>query len=100
MMKPPTMLLVAATMAMVPRMSASVDLALAGEDDGAHNRNGIQRIGQRHQRRMQQRRDPANHLESDECRKNKDIEAVDEIGGDHYFVSFAVVDCETSVGSE
>ena len=55
MMNPPTMLLVAATMAMVPRMVASWLLPLAREDDGAHHGDGVERVGERHQRRVQQR---------------------------------------------
>ena len=79
MMKPPTMLLVAATMAMVPSTVASVALVFAGEDDGAHHGDGIEGVGQRHQRRVQQGRDSADHLESDERRQHEYVEACDQI---------------------
>ena len=55
MMKPPTMLLVAATMAMVPRIAARLAFVFTGEDDGADDGDGVERVGERHQRRMEQR---------------------------------------------
>ena len=56
MKKPPTTLLVAATMAIVPSTVESVRLVLARQDDGADHGDRVQRVGQRHQRRVQQRR--------------------------------------------
>ena len=47
---PPTTLLVAATIAIVPSTVASVLLLLADEHDRANHRDRIKRVGQRHQR--------------------------------------------------
>ena len=65
-MNPPTMLLVAATIAIVPRIGGQRGLVFAGQDDRADHGDGVQRVGQRHQRRVQQRRNAANHFKSDE----------------------------------
>ena len=73
---PPTTLLVAAMIAMVPSTVASVLSLRAGQDDRADHRDRIQRVGQRHQRRVEQRRDPPDHLEADESRQHEDVEAV------------------------
>src|SRR5262249_49124956 len=54
-------------------------LMLAGQDDGADHSDGIERVGQRHQRRVEQRRDPANHLEPDEGRQHDYVQAGDQI---------------------
>ena len=41
-------------------------LCRARQDDGADHRDGVERVGQRHQRRVQQGRDPPDHLKPDE----------------------------------
>ena len=83
------MLLVAATMAMVPSTVASVDFVLAGEHDRAHHRDGVERIGQRHQRRVQQRRHLANHFEADERRQHEHVQAGEQIRRYLRIASFA-----------
>ena len=64
---PPTTLLVAAMIARVPRSVASVLLLFAGQNDGAHDGDRVQCIGQRHQRRVEQGRDAPNHFKADEA---------------------------------
>ena len=76
---PPTTLLMAAATAIVPSTVRKRALGSAGNDDGAHHHNRVQRVGQRHQRRVQQRRDSADHFKSDESRQHEDIQAVDEV---------------------
>ena len=79
MMKPPTMLLVAATMAMVPSIVARRALAFTREDDRADHGDGVERVGERHQRRVQQRRDPPDHLESDERGEHEDVQTGNQV---------------------
>ena len=76
---PPTMLLVAATIAIVPKHRRQRALALAGQDDRAHDGDRVQRVGQRHQRRVQQRRNPPDHFEADERGQHEDVEAGDQV---------------------
>ena len=78
-MNPPTTLLVAATIAIVPSTVASVLLLLAGQDDRADHGDRIERVGQRHQRRVEQRRDAPDHLEPDECRQHEHVEARNQV---------------------
>ena len=78
-MNPPTMLLVAATIAIVPSTVASVLCAASGQDDRADHRDRVERVGQRHQRRVQQGRDPPDHFEADECRQHEHVEAGDQV---------------------
>ena len=73
MMNPPTMLLVAATMAIVPRIVGQRGSRAARQDDGADHRDRVQRVGQRHQRRVQQRRNPADHLKPQEPRQHEHV---------------------------
>ena len=54
MMKPPTILLVCGDNRDRPKNEGQRGLALARQDDGADHRDGIESIGQRHQRRVQQ----------------------------------------------
>src|SRR5580704_6374349 len=54
-------------------------LAFANQNDRAHDRDRVQCVGQRHQRRVQQRRNPANHFESDESCQHEDVKAGQEI---------------------
>src|SRR5579883_1235235 len=49
---------------------------LARDHDRADHRDGIQCIGERHERRVQQRRNPANHVKADEAGQNEDKQAV------------------------
>src|SRR5260221_12151463 len=46
-------------------------LLFADQDNGADDRDGVESIGQRHERSMQQRRNVADDLESDEGRQHE-----------------------------
>jgi hypothetical protein len=46
----------------------------ARQNDRADHRNRVQGVGQGHQRSVQQRRNAANHFESDECRKHEHVQ--------------------------
>ena len=78
---PPTTLLVAAMIAIVPRIVASVPRILirSGQNDRSHHRDRIQRVRQRHQRRVQQGRDPANHFKSDKRREHEHVKGREQI---------------------
>src|SRR5208337_2229116 len=52
---------------------------LAHEHDRTHYRDRIQGVGERHQRSVQQRRDPPDHFKSDEPSENKNKERIDQI---------------------
>ena len=65
------MLVIEAATAMVPRIVLSVRLLLAGDDDRADDRDRGDRVGQRHQRRVQQPRDVLDDLEADERRQHE-----------------------------
>ena len=79
MMKPPTMLLVAATMAMVPSIVAKRLLPFARENDRAHHGDSVERVGERHERRVEKRGDPPDHLESDERGEHEDIQTGNQV---------------------
>ena len=68
---PLTMFVMEAATAMVPRIVANVVVLLTGNDDRADDRDGRNRIGQRHQRRVQQPRDVLDDLEADERRQDE-----------------------------
>ena len=53
-------------------------LRLAQDHDRAHQRDGGQGVGEGHQRRVEQLRDPADHLEADERRQREDEEVGDD----------------------
>src|SRR5947209_4334254 len=63
-----------------PEHGREAALPLADQYDRAHNGNGIKRVGERHQRRVQQRRDMADDLEADESCEHEYEEGVDEVG--------------------
>ena len=48
---------------------------VADDHDGAHHGDGGNRVGERHQRRVQQGRNPANHLQADEGRQHEDVQS-------------------------
>ena len=73
MKNPPTMLLKEAATATAPRTVESLRFVSAGDDDGSHHHNRVERVGERHQRRVQQRRDALDDLKTDKPRKNEDI---------------------------
>jgi len=54
-------------------------MEFAGKDDGPDDGDGIESIRQRHQRRVEQRRHAANHLEPDERRKHKNVQTREQI---------------------
>src|SRR5271157_946144 len=54
-------------------------LALADKDDRSDNGDCVQCVGQRHEWCMQQRRNPANHLEADERGQHEYIKACNYI---------------------
>src|SRR5271157_3069914 len=54
-------------------------LALTDKDDRSDNGDCVQRVGQRHEWCMKQRRDPANHLEADERGQHEYVKACDHI---------------------
>ena len=75
--KPPTTLLVAAITARTPNTNESVLLCSPTRHDGADDRDGVEGIGKRHERRVEQRRDSPDDLKSDEGRQHKNVESVD-----------------------
>src|SRR5580698_10331597 len=56
-----------------------IGFVFTGENDGADNGDGVERVGERHQRRVKQRRDAANDFESDECGQHENVEACEQI---------------------
>ena len=79
MKKPPTMLLEEAAMAINAEDGGEARLMASGDDDGADHDDGVERVGERHQRRVQQRRDALDQLEADEARQHEDVQIRDEI---------------------
>ena len=65
------MLVTDAATATVPSTVLNGALLLAGDDDRADDRDRRDRVGQRHQRRVQQPRDVLNDLEADERRQQE-----------------------------
>src|SRR5579862_6484104 len=53
--------------------------ALAGEEDRADDGDRVQGVRQGHEGRVEERRDPPYHLESDEGGQHEDVEAVEEV---------------------
>src|SRR5271165_5138562 len=72
-------------------------LTLARQDDRAHHRDCVQRVGQGHKGCVQQRRNTADHLKSDKCRQHENVESSQQIQF-HQPPPPAGVDC--SAGSE
>src|SRR5207237_802858 len=68
-------------------LGACPHLVLSGKDDCADYGDGIQRVGQRHQRSVQQRRDAADHLKPDERRQHKNVQAGNQIQLHHFGAS-------------
>ena len=85
MKKPPTMLLNEAATAIRPSTAESVVSCRPGDDDGGDHGDGVERVGQRHQRRVQQRRDALDHFEPDEARQDEHVEIGEKIRR-HYFL--------------
>src|SRR5713101_9238573 len=50
-------------------------LVLASQNNGADDGDGVQRVGEGHERRVQQGRDAANHFETNETRHHEDEKA-------------------------
>src|SRR6516164_1148789 len=70
---------------------------LARQDDCADHRNGVQCIRQRHQRRVQQRRNAPDHFESYECGQHEHVEARKQI---QLHEELLPADVDSSAGSE
>ena len=79
MMKPPTMLLVAAMMAMRAENGGEIGFVFAGQDDGADDGDGVERVGEGHQRSVQQRRDAADDFKADECGQHENVKAGEQV---------------------
>src|SRR5205814_2382785 len=47
----------------------------AGDEEGSQNDDAVDRVGAGHERRMQHRRNSANHFEADEDRHDEDVDA-------------------------
>ena len=77
--KPLTMLVVEANTAMRAEHGAERRLLLAGEQNRADDGDGRDRVGQRHQRRVQQPRDAPDDVEADERRQHEHEQPVEEI---------------------
>src|SRR5580698_668418 len=73
-------------------------LLFADQDDRADYGDGIESVGQRHQRSVEQRRDVADDFESDECRQHEDEQRVDQIGT-HMLPQFSVLGSAFSLSS-
>ncbi len=65
------MLLNEAATAMAPRIVESVVSCRPADNDGGDHDDGVERVRQRHQRRVQQRRNALDQLEPDEARQNE-----------------------------
>src|SRR6202158_1384519 len=59
-------------------------LFLSYKNDGTHDGDGIERVGQRHQRSMQQRRNVADDFESNEGRQHENEKGVEQVGIHRY----------------
>src|SRR5579863_274190 len=66
-------------------------LFLADQDNGADHGNRVERIGQRHERRMQQGRDVADDLESDKGRQHEYEKCVDQVGTHEVLLFYFVI---------
>ncbi len=88
---PPTMLLNEAATAIAPRIVVEPRLMPSGDDDGGDDHDGVERVGQRHQRRVKQRRNALDHFKPHEPGQNEDIQIRDEIRW--HDCSFACVQC-------
>src|SRR5207249_10883984 len=62
-----------------PRKHRPVRMVLTGKNDGAHNGDGIERVRQRHQGRMQQGRNTPYDFKSDKCGQHEDVKAGEQI---------------------
>ncbi len=76
---PPTMLLNEAATAIDSQHGGERGFVPPGDDDGGDHHDGVQRVGERHQRRMQQRRDALDHFKSDEAGENEYKKIGDEV---------------------
>src|SRR3954464_9686421 len=55
-------------------------LLLADKNDRADHRDRVERVRERHQWRVQQRRDVADHFESDKGRQHENEKCINEVG--------------------
>ena len=81
MRKPPTTLMVAAATAMKPRIVLTGVAGGAGRHQRPDQRDGGDRVGGRHERRVQERRHPGDDLEADETGQDEDVELDDGESG-------------------
>ncbi len=63
-----------------PKHGCESALLLAHQDNCADDGDGVESVGQRHERRMQQGRDVADDFESDEGRQHEYEKRVDQVG--------------------
>ena len=75
---PPTTLTVAQITAMKPRMLLSGAVIAARGHQRADQGDAGDGVGRRHQRRVQQRRHPADHLVADEAGQDEDVDLDDD----------------------
>ena len=76
---PPTMLLNDAATAIAPENRGEAGLMAAGDDDGRNHHDGVEGIGQRHERRVQQRGHPLDDFKSHEAGQDEDVQVRNEI---------------------
>ena len=72
--KPPTTLIVAEATATKPRIVLHAPVLAARGDDRADERDARDRVGRRHERRVQQRRHARDDLVADEAGEDEDVE--------------------------
>ena len=78
-MKPPTMLIAPKAIAMKPITYSSAVVGVARDDQAAEHDDAVDRVGLRHQRRVQRRRDLRDDLEADERGEDEDRQLGDEV---------------------
>src|SRR5262249_39586393 len=59
------------------------------DDDRTHHRDRVQGVGERHQRRVQQRRYPPDHFKTDESGQHEAVEAAHQVQRHELATSFA-----------
>src|SRR5215468_8680867 len=75
-----------------------------GNDDRRHYHDGIERVGQRHQRRVQKRRDPLDQLKTHKSRQDEKVKIGHEIRWHFFLLELSsllpvTAYCATSAGS-
>ena len=78
-MKPPTMLIVPKAIAIVPIDLLERVVGDADHDQAAEHDDAVDRVGLRHQRRVQRRRHLRDHLEADEGGQHEDRDLGDQV---------------------